>query len=240
MKYTGLFASLMLFSVLLLASVPNPHADYVSGSAAIANGTGGSLNLEDAKEFHFDYEGGAFKLPYERITGVELAMKPGVKALFASAVSWVPKLGKKQGRLLTISYKGENGAGEAATFEIGKVEFQSISSILEARTGKRVHYEDIDDPQNADAKPAPPPEPVSTLVPVTFTSTPKGAAVSFWGQSAGATPVTTKLAPGTYTVQITASGLPAWTREIVVEPGKPQTVSADLGHVDNNVVVVSR
>ena len=239
MKHCALLVALVLCSVAGWASVPNPHADYVSGSAAIPNGTGGTLNLGDSTELRFDYEDGAFRLPYERITSIELAAKPGMKALLASAMSWVPRYGRKQGRLLTLAYKGDKGAGEAATFEIGKVEFQSIASLLESRTGKHVHYLDIDQPENADTA-TPPPAPASTMVSVTFNSTPRGATVTFWGQSAGATPLTTKLTPGSYTVQITAGGLPAWTREIVVEPGKPLTIDADLGQVQQDTVVVSR
>lgn len=39
----------------------------------------------------------------------------------------------------------------------------------------------------------------------------------------------TKLLPGTYTVQITGAG--SWTGDIVVEPGKPMSVSADFSQV---------
>jgi len=62
--------------------------------------------------------------------------------------------------------------------------------------------------------------------------------ISFWGQPAGKTPVTTKLMPGTYTVQINADGLPTWKQDIVVEPGKPLTVSADLSKSDEAKVAV--
>jgi hypothetical protein len=94
--------------------------------------------------------------------------------------------------------------------------------------GKKVHYVDVDQPDNAAAKADQPAPPASPLVPVTITSAPAGAMVSFWGQAAGRTPMTTRLMPGTYTVKIDADGLPTWRREIVVEPGKPLTVSADL------------
>ena len=57
MKYASLLFSLMLFSTLLQASVPNPHATYLSGSAPIPNGADGSINVADDKEFCFNYEG---------------------------------------------------------------------------------------------------------------------------------------------------------------------------------------
>ena len=54
MKYSTLFLTILLLSAALLASVPTDHAAYVSGSAAIPNGTEGSLNLEDGKDFSLE------------------------------------------------------------------------------------------------------------------------------------------------------------------------------------------
>ena len=154
----------MLFSTVLPASVPNPHAIYVSGSAAIPNGADGSINVGDVKEFRFDYQGGAFKLPYDRIISMEITDKAGVKAHLSVLVSWVPKVGKKSGQLLSIRFKGENGAGEAAIFEVSRPEFQPVEPILEARTGKQVQYVDVDQPDNAAAKADQPAPPASPLV----------------------------------------------------------------------------
>ncbi len=237
MKHTAWLASLVLFCAALPGSVPNPHAAYVSGSAAIPNGAEGSLNLEDTNELRFNYDGGTFKLGYQRITSMEIGDRPGVKAHLALAVSWIPKFSKKQGKLLTIAFKGDNGAGEAAIFEIVKSDYLSIAPVLESRTGKHVKLQDDATP---DAKPAPvegTPS-LTALVPVTISSTPAGAVVSFWGQPAGKTPVVTKLLPGTYTVQI--MGVGSWAGDIVVEPGKPLAVSADFSQVGAGTVASVR
>ncbi len=239
MKQSALLASLVLFAIVLLGSVPNPHAVYVSGSAAIPNGSEGSLNLGDAKELRFDYDGGPFKLAYERITTLEISDKPGVKSHMAVAFSWVPKLGKKQGRLLTIAFKGDGGSGEAAIFEISRAEYVSMAPMLEARTGKHIKLEDEATGMEA-AKTAPvegTPS-VTAMVPVTIGSTPPGATVSFWGQIAGKTPLVTKLLPGTYTVQISGPG--SWTGDINVEPGKPMSVSADFSQAGSATVASVR
>ncbi|HUJ21331.1 MAG TPA: PEGA domain-containing protein [Bryobacteraceae bacterium] len=242
MKYSTLFVTIVLLSAALLASVPNQPAVYLHGSAAIPNGTQGSFNVEDAREFHFDYEGGTFRLPYDRITKIELEGKAGVKSHMAQAVSWFPKFGKKQGKLLTIAFKSDKGTGEAAVFEISRVEFQAIAPVLEARTGQHIKSDEDETTQSANANtplPAPPP-PGTPLVLVTVTSEPEGAMVSFWGQPAGKTPVMTRLAPGSYTVEISASGLQTWKREIVVEAGKPQTIAADLRQATEPTVVSVR
>lgn len=235
MKHTALIASLVLFCAALSGSVPNPHAVYVSGTAAIPNGTEGSLNLGDANELRFNYDGGAFKLSYERITTLEISDKPGVKSHVAGAFSWVPKFGKKQGRLLNIAFKGDSGTGEAAIFEIYKSEYQAIAPVLEARTGKHIKLEDEPaEAENAKPAPAEAAPSVTAMVPVTINSNPPGATVSFWGQMAGKTPVVTKLLPGTYTVQITGVG--TWTGDIVVEAGKPMSVSADFSQAGSATV----
>lgn len=179
MKHTAWLASLVLFSAALPGSVPNPHAAYVSGTAAIPNGAEGSLNLEDVNDLRFQYDGGTFKVPYQRITSMEIGERPGMKSHLAVAVSWIPKFAKKQSKLLTIAFKGDNGAGEAAIFEIAKTEYVTIAPVLESRTGKHVKTEDepenAEKPATAEGVPA-----VTAMVPVTIGSNPAGATVSFW------------------------------------------------------------
>jgi len=233
MRLSVLLITLVLLCAGLPASIPHPRAVYVSGSAAVPNGTEGSLNLGDETEFLFNYADDTFRLPYARIISMELGDKPGAKAHMATAASWIPKFGKKQGRLLTIAYMGERGAGEVAIFEIMKSEFVTIEPVLEARTGKRVRPADPDGGSNPAMASH---EIASSLVPVTITSTPPGAFVFFWGQTVGKTPVTTRLAPGPYTVRLAAEGYPAWTHDIMVEPGKPLTVSAELNPAEEEAV----
>jgi PEGA domain-containing protein len=230
MRKTVVLISLAVCSWVLSGAVKPERAIYSGGSAALEKGATGTIDLENAKDFRFQYDGGTFSVPYDRITSMEFGYKAGMKAQLAVAISWIPKVGSKQNHLLTIDYKDEKGTGQAAVFEISRPLSQTVIPVLESRTGKHVATPDEEDAKTAEAKKAEEtPAPVSTLVPVTITSTPRGAFVSFWGQVAGQTPVTTKLAPGTYTVRLSASGLPDWTRDIVVESGKPLTVEAELG-----------
>ncbi|PYT31032.1 MAG: hypothetical protein DMG57_06510 [Acidobacteria bacterium] len=93
--------------------------------------------------------------------------------------------------------------------------------MLEARTSQRLEMlKDTDTESGKAPQPATPQQPPaapSTMVPVTFASNPPGARVSFYGQAVGITPVTTPLAPGSYTVTIAKPGLAQWTGEFVVE-----------------------
>jgi PEGA domain-containing protein len=198
------FLAVLVVSLQLVpAAVRSERAAYVGGSAAIAKDAKGTFDFEDAKQFRFQYAGGAFAVPYERITRIELGDNPGRK---------------KKNQLLTITFQDEKGIGHAVIFEVPEQLALVAAPIFEARTGKHVGSQ----PEAAT------PPPAVEMVPVTVTSKPTGAFVSFWGQVAGKTPVTTKLAPGNYTVTVEADGLVPWTREIVVESGKALTVSAEL------------
>jgi len=44
----------------------------------------------------------------------------------------------------------------------------------------------------------------------------------------GKTPVTAQLMPGTYKITISADGFDGWSQDVVVEAGKPSTVTAVL------------
>ena len=105
MRKTAFLASLVVFSQLVPAAVKSDHLVYVGGSAAIPKSVQGTVDLEDAKQFRFQYDDKTFAIPYELITSMEFGDKAGVKAHLAMAVSWVPKFGNKQGHLLTIDFK---------------------------------------------------------------------------------------------------------------------------------------
>jgi hypothetical protein len=237
MEPSRLLVCLTLVSTALSAAVPTPHADYVGGTAPIAKGMSGALGLDDADVLRFYYEEDTFKLPYSRITSMELGNKPGIKADASAAISWVPKVGKPIGKLFLIAYKDDAGTARVAIFEIYREDFPAIRKVVEARTEKRVYVREWpEDTIDTDLKPAD--APVSPLVPVTITSSPKGAMVFFFGQPAGKTPVTTRLMPGSYTVKIFGDGFPAWTRDIDVKPATPLDIDADLSKRQPSDVVI--
>lgn len=86
-------------------------------------------------------------------------------------------------------------------------------------------------PIAAPPAPVPLPAPASnsvSLVSVSFVSNPPTALVTFSGMAVGKTPVTAQLMPGTYRITIAADGYESWIQDVVVEAGKPSTVTAVL------------
>lgn len=89
-------------------------------------------------------------------------------------------------------------------------------------------------PQNNALPPIPappPPDPAPNpggLVSINFVSNPPNALVTFSGMAVGKTPVTVQLMPGTYKMTIAEDGYESWSQDVVVETGKPSTVTAML------------
>lgn len=70
-------------------------------------------------------------------------------------------------------------------------------------------------------------KPVATLS-VAVKSTPAGATIQLNGRTVGKTPMTLKVAPGTYTVTISQPGYVTMTRYVTVKPGKMASVNVTL------------
>ena len=230
-----LFVSLVCIAAPLGATTRGDRAEYAGGSVALPKGTQGSFDMADTQTFHFVYQGGTFDLPYQRIKRIECGDRAGVnvdshKAIMTLGITALPALFSKK-HLLTLNFSRDDGTPEAIAFEITKQTSQTLIPVLEARTGKRVEIQKDSDTESSKAQPAAPQQPPaaqSTMVPVTFTSNPAGARVSFYGQAVGITPVTTPLAPGSYTVTIAKPGLAQWTGDFAVEPNESVKITADL------------
>ena len=57
-------------------------------------------------------------------------------------ISPIALLSKKRKHFLTIGYQDENGKQQAAVFEIGKDTVRVDLATIEARTGRKIEYQD--------------------------------------------------------------------------------------------------
>jgi hypothetical protein len=90
----------------------------------------------------FTYSGGQLAIPYDRVNDLEYGQKAGRRLGVAIAVTWMALFSKKRKHFLTIGYKDENDKQQAAVFELGKNIVRVTLASLEARTGRKVDYED--------------------------------------------------------------------------------------------------
>lgn len=127
----------------LLAGVGSHDAMYVGGTVTtIKPGTEGKVSTDDEKVYVFTYKGGSLSIPYDRVEALEYGQKAGRRVGLAIAISPWLLLSKKRKHFLTVSYKNEEDKDQAVVLELGKDIVRVEIASLEARTGRKVEYQD--------------------------------------------------------------------------------------------------
>jgi hypothetical protein len=149
METRRLKRALALVSVVVwLVEVPvwavgDKNTAYVGGTvSSIKEGAEGTSSTADEKTFVFDSKGGKLGIPYDRINDLEYGQKAGRRVGLALTISPWLLFSKKRKHFLTIGYTDENDKQQAAVFEVGKNVIRVTLVALEARTGKKIDYQD--------------------------------------------------------------------------------------------------
>jgi hypothetical protein len=139
----GLLVVILLLPLSLSAGLGSRKTKYVGGTVdAIKAGTEGISSTTDQKVFVFEYKGGKLAIPYERINDLEYGQKAGRRLGLALTVSPWLLLSHKRKHFLTVGYLDGNDKQQAAVFELGKNVVRVTLASLEARTGRKVEYQD--------------------------------------------------------------------------------------------------
>lgn len=133
----------ILHSTAAVAGLGSNKAMYVGGTInEIKEGTEGTLSAKDEKFMLFTYGGKTLRVPYERVNDLEYGQKAGRRLGVAIAVTWMALFSKKRKHYLTVGFLDDNDKQQAAVFELGKGTVRVTLATLEARTGRKVDYED--------------------------------------------------------------------------------------------------
>lgn len=131
------------FESLAWAGLGAEKAMYVGGTvSSLKEGTEGRASAKDGDNFVFVYDGGKLDIPYDKIDDLEYGQKAGRRLGLAIAVTWMALFSKKRRHFLTVGFKDENDKQQAAVFELGKDTVRVTLASLEARTGRKIEYED--------------------------------------------------------------------------------------------------
>jgi hypothetical protein len=142
--------SIRISAAVLLAAAAAPlpaetggRAEYVGGTvAAVRSKTGGAIQTTDDQVFRFRSRRVTLEVPYERINLLEYGQKVDRRYAMAVLVSPLFLLSKSRKHFLTIGYTDDQGRQQAMVFQVGKGDVRSVLVSLEARTGRKVVYQD--------------------------------------------------------------------------------------------------
>jgi len=88
------------------------------------------------------YTGGKLSTPYDQVNDLKYGKKAGRRPGVAIAVTPLALFSKKRKHYLTIGWKDDQDKQHAAVLELGKAVIRPTLATLEARTGKKIDYQD--------------------------------------------------------------------------------------------------
>ncbi len=133
-------AALLLFCSHAWAAA---RAEYIGGTlAAIEEGAKGGIDATDGACFIFSNRHAAIRIPWERINLVEYGQRVNRRYAMAVLISPILLLAKKRIHFLTVGFTDDSGKEQAMIFRVDKNDIRRILVSLEARTGRKVEFQD--------------------------------------------------------------------------------------------------
>ena len=118
-------------------------AVYVGGTvAAIPRKSGLRVDLTAPDALSLRLSHSAISVPYRDINTLEYGMRVSRRYVEALLISPMFLVAKRRSHFLTIGYEDAEGHQQAVILEVGKDGIRPLLVSLEARTGRRVEYQD--------------------------------------------------------------------------------------------------
>jgi hypothetical protein len=145
MNMTRAALALLAFSSLYGASGNGSRVLYAGGTAAgVKNNSDARIEVTGEDALRLDTRTTSIRVPYKDIDTLEYGMRVSRRYVEAVLISPVFLVAKKRTHYLTIGYVDAQGKQQAMVLRVGKDAIRPLLVSLEARTGKRVEYQDED------------------------------------------------------------------------------------------------
>jgi hypothetical protein len=133
----------LLTAATLWAGALGGRAEYIGGTSAVfSDKADGRLITSHAVTLRFETKSKAVEIPYDRIHTLEYGQKVDRRYISAILISPLFLLAKSRKHFLTVGYNDGDGRAQALIFRVAKGDVRSLLVGLEARTGRKVAYQD--------------------------------------------------------------------------------------------------
>lgn len=134
---------LLWLAPLLQGAETGSRVQYVGGTLPGAtNKSGARIEMLQEDALKLSVKGNSYLIPYKDVNTLEYGLRVSRRYVEAALISPVFLLGKKKTHFLTIGYTDAEGKQQAMVLQVGKEEIRFLLVSLEARTGRRVEYQD--------------------------------------------------------------------------------------------------
>jgi len=136
---------LLGFSLVLSipAAEPGVKTQFVGGTVSgIGSRSSARLDLTGQETLFFRSGKTALTIPYAKVNTVEYGQNVSRRYAAAILISPMLLLSKSRKHFVTVGYVDTEGKQQALVIRVGKGDIRSVLTGLEARTGRRVEYQD--------------------------------------------------------------------------------------------------
>jgi hypothetical protein len=127
----------------LWAEDPAARAQYVGGTlSAIAGQADVRIHTSNDEFLCLNTKSGEYRIPYHSVNLLEYGQNVNRRYAMAILISPVLLLSKARKHFLTIGYSDGEGRQQALVFRVDKKHVRSVLASLEARTGRKVEFQD--------------------------------------------------------------------------------------------------
>jgi len=135
--------SLLAVAAALSAGEPGVKAQYIGGTVAgIATKATARLDVTGSDTLRFRCGDADLTIDYHKINTLEYGQNVSRRYAAAILISPVLLLSKSRKHFVTIGYVDGEGKQQALVFRVDKGDIRMVLASLEARTGRRVEYQD--------------------------------------------------------------------------------------------------
>ena len=128
-----------------LAEAPGFRAQFVGGTIPSATAKSKArLDLSSGEALALRWRENEFRIDYRRINTIEYGQNVSRRFAEAILISPILLLSKSRKHFITVGYLDEFGQQQALVLRVDKDDIRSVLAGLEARTGRRVEYQDAE------------------------------------------------------------------------------------------------
>ena len=136
-------AVLLALSSLLQAGALGNRVLYVGGTVAgVPSHSSADIDVRDENALSLHLRDRAISVAWANVTNIEYGLHVDRRYLEAILISPLFLIAKKRTHFLTIGYTDSEGHQQAVVLEVGKSDIRQLLVSLEARSGRKVEYQD--------------------------------------------------------------------------------------------------
>jgi hypothetical protein len=134
---------LLLCGFALVAAEPGVKAEFIGGTLpGVPAKSAARLDLTGAEALLFRCGQSELRIAFQKVNTLEYGQNVSRRYAAAVLVSPMLLLSKSRKHFVTIGYVDADGKQQALVFRVNKGDIRGVLASLEARTGRRVEYQD--------------------------------------------------------------------------------------------------